>query len=333
MTRAFITAHRLVRARTCRRTASARQVGRRRYSGNATRDGCGGTKVDAEGTASANTLANKRPHSFALGATAGGMTGWLGWGAAQVLVPGLPGVGVSPLQASALSLCTLAGITLSSSLKFLGEGCADTWRALALGVPAVCCAPIGAVAAGRVSGRILQLAFHVVTVTMMPVAAGHFAWKLQQSDPAQRSQEEHGVTLFAPLPPSPTALESGQHAVFGGVCGFMSAFLGVAGLPWVVTWFSVMSDLTHQQCVGTTFMAVTPAVLTGTAAHFLKGNVPLVVFVPLALGATSGTYLGAVAHLATPTAVLQGGLGLSFAVAGYRSARTLRTLLSRASQR
>jgi hypothetical protein len=28
-----------------------------------------------------------------------------------------------------------------------------------------------------------------------------------------------------------------------------------------VTWFSAASDLTHQQCVGTTFMAVTPAVL------------------------------------------------------------------------
>ena len=70
--------------------------------------------------------------------------------------------------------------------------------------------------------------------------------------------------------------------------------------------------------------------LAGTAAHFFKGNVPLVVFAPLALGATTGTYLGAAAHLATPTAILQGVLGLSFAVAGCRSALTLRALLSRA---
>jgi uncharacterized membrane protein YfcA len=95
----------------------------------------------------------------------------------------------------------------------------------------------------------------------------------------------------------------------------------------------VMSDLTHQQCVGTTFMAVTPAVLAGTAAHFFKGNVPIVVFAPLALGAASGTYLGAAAHLATPTEILQSVLGLSFAVAGCRSGLALRTLMSRTAAR
>ena len=280
-------------------------------------------------------LAAKRPRSFALGAAAGGMTGWIGWGAAQILVPGLPSVGVSPLQAGALSLCTLAGITLSSSAKFLGEGCADMHRALALGVPAVLCAPLGAIAAGRVAGRTLQIAFHAVTVVMMPAAAGHFAWKLQQSGATQSSEQQRDAELLlvhaaASLPPRPSALEAAQHAAFGGLCGFGSAFLGVAGLPWVVTWFSVMSELTHQQCVGTTFLAVAPAVLAGTAAHFYRGNVPLVVFVPLAFGATTGTYLGAAAHLATPTAILQGVLGLSFAVAGCRSALTLRSLLSRA---
>ena len=283
-----------------------------------------------KGHVEAARLRAKRPHSFALGAAAGGMTGWLGWGAAQVLVPGLPGVGVSPLQAGALSLCTLAGITLSSSVKFLGEGCADMQRAVTLGLPAVCCAPIGAIAAGRVPGRTLQIAFHVVTIFMMPAAAGHFAWKLQHSRSTQSGQQPAGASDLAPLPPHPTAMESTQHAAFGGVCGFLSAFLGVAGLPWVVTWYSVMSDLTHQQCVGTTFMAVTPAVLAGTAAHFFRGNVPIAVFVPLAFGAATGTYLGAAAHLSTPTEILQGVLGLSFVVAGCRSGFTLRTLLSRA---
>jgi uncharacterized membrane protein YfcA len=269
------------------------------------------------------------------------MTGWLGWGAAQVLVPGLPSVGVSSLQAGALSLCTLAGITLSSSFKFFGDGCADFHRALVLGVPALCCAPIGAIAAGRVPGRTLQVAFHTVTVCVMPAQAVYFAWKLQQPKPEQQQQEQHeqeegdasaAAAALAPLPPPPSVLEATQHAAFGGLCGFMSGFLGVAGLPFVVTWFTAMSDLTHQQCVGTTFMAVTPAVLTGSAAHFIKGNVPLAVFGPLALGAMSGTYLGAAAHLATPTAVLQGALGVSFALAGWRSTMTLRRLLSVAAR-
>ena len=177
-------------------------------------------------------LRAKRPQALALGAAAGGMTGWLGWGAAQVLIPGLPGIGVSPLQAGALSLCTLAGITLSSSLKFNAEGCSDWRRALALGVPAVCCAPLGAIAAGRVAGWALQVCFNTLTVVVMPAQAVYFAWKLQQP-PATPDPADANLPL-GPLPPPPSTLEATRHAVFGAICGFGSGFLGVAGLPFVV---------------------------------------------------------------------------------------------------
>ena len=205
----------------------------------------------------------------ALGLFAGGCTGWLGWGVAQILIPGLPSMGCTPLQAGALSLCTLAGITSGSSLKFFENGQADIARALALGVPAVVCAPIGAVAAGRVAGRTLQLVFNTLTVIVMPAQALYFARKIQQQNAAAAAAGGEGGDTpngggasstqagLAPLPPPPSALESTKHAVFGGVLGFGSGFLGVAGLPFVVTWFAATSALSHQQCVGTTFLACT----------------------------------------------------------------------------
>ena len=82
------------------------------------------------------------------------------------------------------SLCTLAGITASSALKFFGGGAADLPRALALGAPAVLCAPLGAVVAGRVTGRTLKLAFNTLTVVVMPAQACYFTWKMLQPVPA-----------------------------------------------------------------------------------------------------------------------------------------------------
>lgn len=148
-----------------------------------------------------------------------------------------------------------------------------------------------------------------------------------------------------------------MHAAFGGLIGFGSGFLGaslgagtkvsspgavrgcgvtwakrawagVAGLPFVVTWFNATSELSHQQSVGTTFLAVTPAVFTGAVAHIVRGNVPFVMFVPIAAGAALGAGLGAGLHLVTPTEVLQGALALSFAAAGLRGALALRRLLA-----
>jgi uncharacterized membrane protein YfcA len=264
------------------------------------------------------------------------MTGWLGWGAAQVLIPGLPGLGATPLQAGALSLCTLAGITLASSYKFFEEESADLPRAVALGVPALLFAPLGAVAAGRVAGHTLQMTFNALCVVVMPAQSAYFSWKLFQPAAAVASTSPSTSTStssstnsqLAALPSPPGTLESTYHALFGTLIGFSSGFLGVAGLPFVVTWYSTMSDLTHQQCVGTTFMACTPAVLAGATAHIVRGNVPFVILAPLAVGATVGTYIGAIGHLNTPTPILQGAIALSLAVAGGRAGFSLRRLLA-----
>jgi uncharacterized membrane protein YfcA len=222
---------------------------------------------------------------------------------------------------------------MAGSFKFFSEDSADFPRAVALGIPAVLLAPLGAVAAGRVSGRTLQLAFNGMSAVILPAQAAYFAWNLTQTDntvaPSETQTETQPPSAdnLAALPPPPSKTEQTQHALFGGLIGFSGGFMGVAGLPFVVMWFNLMSDLTHQQSVGTTFMACTPAVLAGAGAHIFRGNVPLVMLAPLAVGASVGTYLGSMGHLATPTPVLQAAFAFSLALAGGRAGFTVRRLL------
>ena len=114
--------------------------------------------------------------------------------------------------------------------------------------------------------------------------------------------------------------------MFGAAMGLACGFLGVAGLPFVVSWLALSTDLTHQQCVGTSFMACLPAVAAASLAHTISGNVPLALYAPLAAGAMLGTYAGAWAHLATPTPILQLAFGSTLFLAGARGVWTLRRL-------
>ena len=91
-----------------------------------------------------------------LGAIAGTGTSFVGWGAAQVLIPGLAGatIGATPLQAAALNLCALSAITATSAAVLQkGASAVDPWTALSIGVPAALCAPLGAQDLAGVSCR------------------------------------------------------------------------------------------------------------------------------------------------------------------------------------
>eukprot|EP01048_Picozoa_sp_COSAG05_P011225 COSAG05_NODE_1044_length_6057_cov_9.395267_4_plen_321_part_00 len=263
--------------------------------------------------------AKSRATAGGLGLAGGLCTGWVGWGAAQILTPFLPVAGATPLQSSALSLCTLFGITVSSGVKFLSDGAADYKRAAALGIPALLCAPIGAALASRVLGRTLQVSFAYSTVVMMPLMGLFFFWKSQKNGAPTAANKTAAV-------PPPAVAEQTMHAAFGGGLGLFCGFLGVAGLPFVVAWLSMSTELSHQQCVGTTFLAMVPAVGAATFYHIFRGNVPLALLGPLALGATVGTFVGAQAHLATPTSVLQIAFGTTLFMAAARAGMTLRNL-------
>ena len=175
--------------------------------------------------------ASARRTTALLGGVAGAGTAFFGWGAAQVLIPGLAStaVGATALNAAALNLCALSAITAVSAVVFQkGAGAVDPWTALTIGAPAMVCAPLGAVAARRVAGRTLQIAFHATTVVCMPLQALSFVSRWRSSTVPSSGTPRGTAHLWrldaAPLWRSPQTL---QHAAFGIGCGFLSGCLGV----------------------------------------------------------------------------------------------------------
>ena len=290
--------------------------------------------------------------TLVLGAIAGTGTSFVGWGAAQVLIPGLAGatIGATPLQAAALNLCALAAITATSAAVLQkGASAVDPWTALSIGVPAAVCAPLGALAARRVAGRSLQLAFHSVTVVVLPLQGLAFVrrWRGDQQEQQQQQQQQSGddgaAAAAAPIrgakprgvehlwsfsaAPDWTSPAFLRHEAFGVACGFFSGFLGVAGLPYVVSYLTYSTAMEHATVVGTTMAAVTPAVFVGAATHAIAGSVPFTLAVPLMVASAAGCVVGGNIALQTPETALQIIFVATLALAGLRSARTLTLLL------
>jgi len=265
-----------------------------------------------------------------LGGIAGGGTAFVGWGAAQVLIPGLvsPAVGATALNAAALNLCALSAITAVSAVVFeKGAGAVDPWTALSIGAPAMACAPLGAIAARRVAGRTLQIAFHGITVVCMPLQGLSFASRWRRAERSSGPARGMAQLWHLDAAPSLRSPETMRHAGFGTVCGFLSGFLGVAGLPYVVSYLTYATTLEHNAVVGTTMAAVAPSVVVGALAHCSSGSAPIALAAPLMVAAGAGCVVGGSAALRVPEAALQALFVATLALASVRSGRTLFVLL------
>ena len=129
----------------------------------------------------------------------------------------------------------------------------------------------------------------------MPVQATWFAYKLISSEGKEKKKEEEKEkekqegeqdeevnkhNILSHERETLTIATSLQHVAFGAALGLGGGFLGIAGLPFVVSWLSVSSDLTHYECIGTSFLSCVPSVLAGSAAHLARRNVPLAMLAP-----------------------------------------------------
>ncbi|MCB0911988.1 MAG: sulfite exporter TauE/SafE family protein [Propionibacteriaceae bacterium] len=79
----------------------------------------------------------------------------------------------------------------------------------------------------------------------------------------------------------------------GLVAGLISGLFGVGGGLVVVPGLVAVLGLDHRRAVGTSLLAITPAVLASLASYAVTGSVDLVVGGLLALGAVIGAQLGA----------------------------------------
>ena len=196
-----------------------------------------------------------------------------------------------------------------------------------MGLPALVCAPLGVFCARSVPPHVLQVGFNAMTTVLVPVQIWAVAQKMLnrrsdsgrtagEDDMATTGRHDHSWRLL------------GMVSVFGAAMGWTNGFMGVAGLPFVVTFLTLATDLPHHVIIGTTFASVTPTVLAAVTAHIRAQTVPLRLMPSLLGGAGIGCVAGATMSLNTSPEILQMLFILSLVAAGTRSSLTLKRLLA-----
>jgi uncharacterized membrane protein YfcA len=288
-------------------------------------------------------------YAFGVGAAAGGTIGTVGWGGAQILIPGMtwnsPLAGYSQLSATGVSLTSLSTSTLTSGYKFFHEGQVNVPIALMVGIPSVLSARSGTMWAKKLSGDALALIFNAWSIVLIPT---HF-WI---QDRAKRRREQRAST--APVETTAAIAETGtdnepvvsynirenpqellQFAVFGLCQGVVSSLMGVGGLPLSMSFLTEMTNLDHHHVQGTAVCAVIPSILTSAVSRIHA--IPLATAGVVCFGAVVGGYGGAQFALALDDEQLRNLYMASLVLFGGRSmvgvAANIRQLLKKSASK
>lgn len=283
--------------------------------------------------------------AFAVGVTAGGTVGLVGWGGAQVILPSMTTTayrsvssvaGYSQLTATGISLTSLSVSTISSGLRFWQDDRVCVPIALAVGLPAVVSARCGSHLAHRLSGDALALFFNGFSIVLIPT---HF-WIQRRAERRQQQQQQDyirndEITTDETRKPS-TAISSGlsldmvfQHVGYGLCSGILSALMGVGGLPLTMSYLTERTHLPHHMVQGTAVCALLPSILVSAATRW--NAVPFTIAGSVAAGAMTGGWLGARGALELTETQLRHLYMASLVVFGSRSclgaARNIRSII------
>lgn len=245
-----------------------------------------------------------RRHLYAVfvGSAAGAVTGLVGWGGAQTIIPAMtlaiPVANLSQLAATGVSLSSLSLSTVTSGFKFWKEDRVDIPLALMIGVPAVLAARIGTRLAHKLSGDALGLFFNGFSIVLIPT---HY-WIQQRAKMKRSTEKENRVSILgnedddssSSLPcadDDATSLLMAQHATFGLVSGLLSALMGVGGLPLTMSYITEATGLPHHHVQGTAVCALAPSVIISATSRL--NAIPLATAGLVCLGASVGGYGGA----------------------------------------
>lgn len=265
-----------------------------------------------------NLQTQRRLYEFAVGSTAGAVTGLVGWGGAQTIIPAMTlpisVANLSQLSATGVSLTSLSLSTVTSGFKFWKEDAVSMSLALLIGVPAVVSARVGTRLAQKLSGDALGLFFNGFSIVLIPT---HY-W-IQQRAKA-RGGKEHKAWSSKVETIMFTAENSAvmvQHATFGVVSGIISSLMGVGGLPLAMSYITEATELPHHYVQGTAICALAPSVIISAVSRIMA--IPLATAAIVCLGASIGGYGGAKAALYLNEEQLRDLYMLSLVVFGGRS--------------
>jgi len=265
----------------------------------------------------------KQVHSAVVGFLGGGAVGLVGWGGAQVIIPGMTHstMGLSQLSATGISLSCLSLSTVSSGAKFLRDDAVDVYTSLAIAIPSVISARLGTRIAKRLSGDALSLIFNGMSILLIPT---HF-WIQQRAqerhkksiqnssasnDKVQHQRYQNGYDIFE-------YSKALQHASFGVCSGLVSSLMGVGGLPLTMSYLTEATNLPHHLVQGTALCALIPSIVTSALSRI--HSTPLGIASIVAGGAVVGGFTGAQVALNVTEERLRQLYMLSLVLFGGRS--------------
>lgn len=313
----------------------------------------------AETMSRALSAVRRHAYAGAVGFGGGACVGLVGWGGAQIIIPGMTNVGHSQLAATGISLCSLSLSTVTGAAKFVMEDSVCLATAAAIAIPSIFTARLGTRLAARVPDDALQFAFNGLSLALIPT------YFLVQQDAARRGSDRQGdgggraeadgvcvadASAAAAAPTtggggaasgaSDAALSGGspsglaraaQHGAFGCVSGLISAMMGIGGLPLTMTFLTASTELPHHLVQGTAVLSVAPSAITSALTRW--SVIPAATAGAVAVGAMGGAASGASVALRLSEERLRGLYMLSLLVLGGRSfvmaARNLSSMLAR----
>ena len=271
-----------------------------------------------------NIASQRHVYAVVVGTAAGAVTGLVGWGGAQTIIPAMtmahPAANLSQLAATGIALSSLSLSTVTSGFKFWKEDRVEIPLAFVIGVPAVLAARVGTRWAQKLSGDALGLFFNGFSIVLIPT---HY-WIQQRAKMKQLSEgnENQVPTVFLNdssilLLRSENAALFAQHATFGLVSGLISSLMGVGGLPLTMSYITEFVGLPHHFVQGTAVCALAPSVVMSATSRL--SAIPLTTAGLVCLGASIGGYGGAKMALALNEEQLRNLYMGSLVVFGGRS--------------
>lgn len=261
----------------------------------------------------------------------GASVGLVGWGGAQVIIPGMthPTMSLSQLSATGISLTSLSLSTVSSGVQFLRDESVAISTAAAIAVPAAASARLGTLLAKRLSGDSLSLIFNGLSIVLIPI---HF-WVQQRAQNRPQQLPSDNSTHFPAQLPSDNATRFParlvfdytitedskiiQHAAYGVFSGLLSSLMGVGGLPITMSYLTETTNLPHHLVQGTAVCALVPSIVI--SAFSRMSAIPLGTTSLVAAGATCGAVVGSKVALSTSEERLRQLYMLSIVLFGGRS--------------
>jgi len=232
-------------------------------------------------------------YSGAVGLLAGGCTGLVGFGGAQVITPLMthPLLGLSQIGASGVALSSLGVSTVTGSASFLVAGCAALPVAAAIALPSMVSARLMTRVAERLTGDALKLFFNTFSLILL---AGNF-YVISTAKPKEKAHACPQAVALArrdsAFAESSDGRKVAEHAAFGVFSGAISALMGVGGLPLTISYLTLNTELPHHLVQGTAICSAVPAILVSAISRI--SAVPVATAVAVAVGATVGASLGA----------------------------------------